>query len=291
MKRALLITVFACAGIGPALAADTLTLADAQRASALATAEATRLNAPGGTIAIVDAGGHLVALERLDNTFPASAAVAIEKARTSAVFRKPTRDFENAVKNGRTSLVAVDVMLPLQGGVPLVRDGQVVGAIGVSGAASAQQDDDIAAAAAAAFEKGPMTMAGDQPVAFLDMKQVATAFAKGVPLLENGEYKIHASRRDAPGMAEVHVRDTDIVYVLEGSATLVTGGAVVSGRTTATDEIRGASIAGGDTRQLAKGDVVVVPNGTPHWFRDVKGPLLYYVVKVTSPEVIAGGTR
>ena len=291
MTRALLIAALACAGIGPAHAADTFTLADAHRASALATAEAKRLNAPGGTIAVVDAGGHLVVLERLDGTFPASAAVAIEKARTSAVFRKPTRDFENAVKNGRTSLVAVDVMLPLQGGVPLLRDGQVVGAIGVSGAASAQQDDDIAAAAAAAFEKAPMTMAADEPVAFLDMKRVAAAFAKGAPLLENGEYKIHASRREAPGMAEVHVRDTDIVYVLEGSATFVTGGSVVSEHATAPDEIRGASIAGGDTRQLVKGDVVVVPHGTPHWFKDVNGPLLYYVVKVTAPDGTAGGTR
>jgi quercetin dioxygenase-like cupin family protein len=91
---------------------------------------------------------------------------------------------------------------------------------------------------------------------------------------------VHASRRDGAGKAEVHTRDTDIIYVLDGSATFVTGGTVVDGQTTAPDEIRGASIASGETRKLAKGDVVIVPNGTPHWFQEVKGPLSYYVVKV-----------
>ena len=287
MNRALLVAALACAGIGPAHAADSLTLPDARRVVSLALTEARRLEAPGGTIAVVDAGGHLVALERLDATFPASAVVAVEKARTAAVFRKPTRDFENAVTNGRTSLVAVDAMLPLQGGVPLVRAGVTIGAIGVSGAASAQQDDDIAGAAAAAFETGARSESAD--VAYLDTTQVATAFAKGAPLLENGHYKIHASRRDAPGMAEIHLRDTDIVYVLEGSASFVTGGAVVNGRLTAADEVRGTSIDGGHSRILRSGDVVVVPNGTPHWFREVKGPLLYYVVKVTTGDAMTAG--
>lgn len=291
MDRALLATVLVCAGIVPAHAGDSLNLADAHRVVSLAVAEAKRLNAPGGTIAVVDAGGHVVALERLDDTFPASAAVAIDKARTSAVFRKPTRDFENAVKNGRTSLVAVDVMLPLQGGVPLLRGGQVIGAIGVSGAASAQQDDDIAAAAAAAFEKSVTPTASADPFRHIDTEDVAEAFAKGAPLLETRGYKIHASRRTAPGMAEVHVVDTDIIYVLDGTATFVTGGSVVDGKTTAQDEIRGKAIAGGDTKLLVKGDVAVVPNGVPHWFKDVNGPFLYYVVKVPAPETAMGGTR
>jgi glc operon protein GlcG len=280
-----------CAGAAPAQAADSLDLTDARRIAALAVAEAQRLNAPGGTIAIVDSGGHLVALARLDDTFPASAAVAIEKARTSAIFRKPTREFENAVKNGRTSLVAVDVMLPLQGGVPLVRAGAVIGAIGVSGAASAQQDDDIAAAAAAAFEHPVETGHDADATAFLDAQRVAAAFTKGAPLLETRRFKIHASRRDAPGQAEVHTRDTDILYVLDGSATLVTGGTVVEGATTAPDEVRGKRVDGGERRQLAKGDVVVVPNGTPHWFQQVSGPFLYFVVKVTDMDSVSGGTR
>ncbi len=131
----------------------TLTLEGAKRVAAAAVAEAVRLGAPGGALAVVDDGGHLLYLERLDHTFPAAAVVAMEKARTAAQFRRPTSAFEEAIKNGRTSLVAVSVMTPLQGGVPVVVNGVVVGAIGVSGAASAQQDDDIAKAAVAAWDK------------------------------------------------------------------------------------------------------------------------------------------
>ena len=261
---------------------------------AAATAAAARLKAPGGAIAIVDAGGHLVMLERLDGSFPAGAAVSIEKARTAAVFRMPTRNLEDAVSKGRTSLVAVDVMLPLRGGVPLSRGGRIYGAVGVSGAASAAQDDEIAQAVADAFASAPATamMATPAAVEALASAEVTAAFKAGRPLLENGQFKIHASRREAAGMAEVHTRDTDIVYVLDGSATLVTGGTVVDGATTAMDEIRGAAISGGETRQLTKGDVVVVPNGVPHWFKQVNGPLLYYVVKVTAPSMTEmGGSR
>ncbi len=129
----------------------TLSLSDAKSVAAAAAAEARKNNA-GGAIAIVDDGGHLLYLERLDGTFPAAASVATDKARTAATFRRPTRDFEDAIRKGRTSLVAVVEMTPLQGGVPLTLGGQVVGAIGVSGAASAQQDDDIATAAAATLQ-------------------------------------------------------------------------------------------------------------------------------------------
>jgi glc operon protein GlcG len=133
-----------------------LTLAGAKIVAATAVAEARRLNA-GGAIAVVDEGGNLLYLERLDDTFPAAAVVAIEKARTAATFRKPTRDFENAIAKGRTALVAVAAMTPLQGGVPIAVDGTVVGAIGVSGATSAQQDDDIATLAADAIASSSTT--------------------------------------------------------------------------------------------------------------------------------------
>jgi cupin len=124
--------------------------------------------------------------------------------------------------------------------------------------------------------------AGTTPkVTYLDAPEVEAAFAKGMPLLETAGYKIHASRREAPGQVEIHEIDTDIIYVLDGKATIVTGGEMVDGKTTAPSEIRGTSIRGGDTRTLAKGDVMVVPNGTPHWFREVEAPFLYYVVKVT----------
>jgi uncharacterized protein GlcG (DUF336 family) len=137
-------------------ARQALTLAGAKAVATAAAAEARRLNA-GGAIAVVDDGGNLVYLERLDDTFPAAAVVAIEKARTAATFRKATRDFENAIAKGRTALVAVDAMTPLQGGVPVAVDGIVVGAVGVSGAMSAQQDDDIATVAAQAIAPSPTT--------------------------------------------------------------------------------------------------------------------------------------
>ena len=119
-------------------------------------------------------------------------------------------------------------------------------------------------------------------VTYIESNKVAAAFAKGMPLLETSKFKVHASRREAPGVAEIHTRDTDIIHVLDGSATLVTGGTAVEPTTTAPDEIRGKEIQGGESRRISKGDVVVVPNGVPHWFKQVDAPLLYYVVKVTS---------
>jgi quercetin dioxygenase-like cupin family protein len=124
--------------------------------------------------------------------------------------------------------------------------------------------------------------AAPAPVVHLPSKEVAEAFVKGRPLVETATYKVHASRRDAGGLAEVHTDDTDIIYVLDGQATFVTGGTLTGGRTTAPSEVRGESIQGGETRTLVKGDVVIVPNGVPHWFTNVDGPFLYYVVKVTA---------
>jgi glc operon protein GlcG len=128
-----------------------LTLSGARAVAAAAEAEARRLNTT-GAIAVVDDGGNLLFLVRIDNTFPAGASVATDKARTAATFRMPTRNLEDAVKNGRTSLVAVTEMTPLAGGIPITIDGQIVGAVGVSGAANAAQDEELAKVAAAAVK-------------------------------------------------------------------------------------------------------------------------------------------
>jgi mannose-6-phosphate isomerase-like protein (cupin superfamily) len=110
--------------------------------------------------------------------------------------------------------------------------------------------------------------------------QMTEAFKKGVPVVETGEYKVLAARRDAPGQVEVHELDTDVIHVLEGSAVLVTGGTVEGGKTTAPNEIRGTSIAGGEAHPVTKGDVIVIPRGVPHWFKEVpQTPFLYFVVK------------
>ena len=124
----------------------------------------------------------------------------------------------------------------------------------------------------------------DASVRYLGHDEVVAAFAKGTPMIEVRDYKIHASRREGPGLVEVHTRDTDIAYVLQGSATLVTGGAALGLKEIGAEELRGSAIRGGETRQLNPGDVVVIPNGTPHWFKEVKAPFLYYVVKVRQAE-------
>ena len=126
--------------------------------------------------------------------------------------------------------------------------------------------------------------AASLPVTYLPAKQVSQAFVKGMPLVRGNNYKVDASHRDEPGMVEVHTRDTDIIYMLEGSATLVTGGTLVDAKTIEPEEIRGRESKGGDTRIVTKGDVVVIPNGTPHWFKEVKGPINYYVVKVRAAD-------
>lgn len=144
-----------------------------------------------------------------------------------------------------------------------------------------------------AIQAGSLAAAGPSRAAsattVITAAQVSAAFDKGMPLVETGGYKVHASRREAPGLAEIHVRDTDIIYVLEGTATIVTGGDAVAAKPIAEDELRGTSIAGGETRRLSKGDVVIVPNGVPHQFTETTNPFLYYVVKATAPA--AGGTR
>jgi glc operon protein GlcG len=124
-------------------------------------------------------------------------------------------------------------------------------------------------------------------VTYLPSERVAAAFAKGMPLVEVENYKVHASRREAAGQVEVHGEDTDIIHVLTGTATFVTGGTMAGGKEVAPEEVRGTSIDGGETRTLQPGDVIIVPNGTPHWFKDVPGPMTYYVVKVRA----AGASR
>jgi glc operon protein GlcG len=135
-----------------------LTLEGARTIIAGAAAEARRLNAPGGAITVVDDGGHILALERWDRTFPAASQISIGKARTAALFRKETKAFEDAINNGRTAMTALpdSVLTPLQGGVPIVVGGRVIGAVGVSGAASAQQDEELAFAGIKALTEGAM---------------------------------------------------------------------------------------------------------------------------------------
>ncbi len=208
-----------------------LNLDGAKKAIAAAVDYAKKNNAPGSVIAVVDEGGNLMALERLDGTFAMGATISIGKARTAVLFKKPTRFFEELINKGRTAMTAVDGFTPLIGGIPIIIDGQVVGGIGVSGAASANQDEELALAGANALmggaaktENPTRSSATDssvqtaQAATFIDSKKVAAAFAKGTPLLETAGYKVHASRRVEPGQAEIHTLDTDVIYVARSAA-------------------------------------------------------------------------
>ncbi|RPH71467.1 MAG: hypothetical protein EHM78_07130 [Myxococcaceae bacterium] len=280
LSAALLITGAAHAQLATT---KVLTLDAARRIAAAAAVEARTDRTAG--IAVVDAGGSLVYFERLDGTFPAAASVSFGKAHTAATFQHATKDFEEAIHNGRGALTGVKEMTPLQGGVPIVVEGKVIGAVGVSGASSAARDEAIARAAVAAVAQlsgGSRTSA----VATLPASTVKAGFTKGSVLLDRGDYQVHASRRDAPGKAEVHQIDTDVFYVLEGTATLVTGGKVPDLAISGPNELRGSRIDGGEVRTIGPGDVVVVPSGTPHWFREVKAPVLYLAVKVAGDGVV-----
>ena len=267
-----------------------LNLDGAKKAISAAVDYAKKNNAPGGVVAVVDEGGNLMALERIDGTFAMGATISIGKARTAVLFKKPTRFFEELINKGRTAMTAVDGFTPLIGGIPIIIDGQVVGGIGVSGAASANQDEELALAGANALMGGAakteMLAPGSPPPAtaaiFIDSKKVAAAFAKGMPLLETAGYKVHASRRAEPGQAEIHTLDTDVIYVVDGSATLVTGGKAIDTKTIAPNEIRGSRIEGGEEHPITKGDAIIIPNGVPHQFTSVTGELHYFVCKPTA---------
>jgi glc operon protein GlcG len=130
-------------GISQVLSTKTISLDAAKKVVSEAVRYARDNKAPGAAIAVVDGGGSLVYLERLDNTFAAASEVATKKANTAATFRAPSSKLENAINGGRQALITVGHTF-LQGGIPIIYDGQVIGAIGVSGSASAQQDEDIA---------------------------------------------------------------------------------------------------------------------------------------------------
>jgi len=296
MNTTSLTLIVALVAIGTATAADvtsepTLTLAGAKRAAAAAVAYAQAHDAPGATIAVVDAGGHTVYLERLDGTFAAGADISIGKARTAVVFKRPTRGIEEAINKGRTAMVpvvGVTWFTPLQGGIPIMVANHVVGGIGVSGAASAQQDEELAIAGAqvlqnaSAARNGPADPGQPLEVMHVSARDVEKAFgegATGATLIAGTTFRVAASRRDGAGEAELHVRDTDIFYVLDGAATVVTGGELLNRHEIAPDELRGSAIEGGTAHRISKGDVLTIPSGVPHWFKTVQTPFRYYVIK------------
>jgi len=201
-------------------------------------------------VAVVDSSGELVYLWRPDRAQVASVGVATDKARTAAIYRRPSKDFEEQAANGRPSALHLARAVPLQGGIPIELDGHVVGAVGVSGASSADEDQELALLGAAAVfpEPGEAT--------FYPAEQVASG---GGLLLDTPSYKLDAGRRTGPGEVELHDTVTDVMHVIEGTATVV---------------------AGGTAYDLKPGDALVIPAGIPHEFVAASDPFLYFVVKV-----------
>lgn len=127
-----------------------LSIDDAKKMAAAARAEAER-NGWTVVIAIVDDGGHLMYLERLDGTQKASSVIAVEKARTAILFKRPSLALEQAVAGGRIAVMSLPGATTVEGGLPIVVQGQYLGAIGVSGVHSTQ-DGQVAQAGLAALD-------------------------------------------------------------------------------------------------------------------------------------------
>jgi len=125
--------------------------------------------------------------------------------------------------------------------------------------------------------------AGTEGVAYFGHEKVGTALAKGGILLSRSSYVVVGSHRDKAGQVEVHDKETDVIYVVDGTATFVTGGTMIGGKDTSPGQHLGTNIEDGETHELSKGDMVVVPAGTPHWFKTVPTQVSYLVVKVVQP--------
>jgi glc operon protein GlcG len=228
------------------------------RAAAEAVASVATSRGVAPVAAVVDAGGELVYLWRPDLAQVASVGVATDKARTAAIYRRPSKDFEDQASGGRPSALHLAGAVPLQGGMPIVVDGYVVGAIGVSGASSADEDQELSVIGQLAGQQAASSSSSGD-VVHVSAAELRAKFETGGLLLDAGRYKVDAGRRTAPGEVEFHRDVVDIMHVVEGGATVVTG----------------------DTeRELAEGDALVIPNGVPHQFVDVTDPFLYFVTKV-----------
>ena len=231
-------------------------------------------------VSAVDAGGALTYLVRPDAAQVASVEVTTDKARTAAIYRRPSKDFEEQASGGRPSALHLARAVPLQGGVPLTFAGEVVGAVGVSGATSADEDQELALIGAEAFAAAAGSNGSANGAAFFPSDAVRQKFETGGLLLDTQRYKLDAGRREAPGEVEYHERVVDVMHVVEGRATVVTGGEMREPREVGPGELRAAGVEGGTTHELREGDVLAIPNGVPHQFLQVSDPFLYFVVKV-----------
>ena len=128
-----------------------------------------------------------------------------------------------------------------------------------------------------------MTVYLEDGVTAARAQKVAAALAKGGTLVTRPDLLVQGSHREAAGQVEVHDKETDVLYIIDGEATFAYGGRMVGGKVTRPGQWLGTDIAGGETHRLVKGDVFVVPAGVPHWFKEVPKSVSYFVVKVIKP--------
>jgi mannose-6-phosphate isomerase-like protein (cupin superfamily) len=124
---------------------------------------------------------------------------------------------------------------------------------------------------------------GTPAVTYIGHEKVAAALdgkIHGGPLVKASDLLVMGAHRAENGKVELHDRETDVFYVVDGGATFVTGGKMVGGKLTSPGQWLGTDIQGGQVRQLTKGDVIVIPAGIPHWFKEVPHSVSYFVVKV-----------
>ena len=252
---------------------------DGARAAAESAGAAATSRGVAPVVAVVDAGGALLYLWRPDRAQVASVDVATDKARTAAIYRRPSKDFEDQATHGRPSALHLARAVPLQGGVRISYQGSVIGAVGVSGASSADEDQELALIGAEAPHEAPND-GRSRDAAFFASAVVNERFAAGGILLEERGYKIDAGRRTGPGEVEYHDRVADVMRVVQGSAVVLTGGEMVDAREIDPGELRARELRGATTHELSEGDVLSVPAGVPHQFIEVSDPFLYYVIKV-----------
>jgi uncharacterized RmlC-like cupin family protein len=147
----------------------------------------------------------------------------------------------------------------------------------------------VGAAALNAQTAAPQPTAATAPpkpvtsVVFFDHTKTAEAFAKATHLLDAPDFTVQGGHREVPGQVELHEKETDIIYVLDGAASFVTGGKMIDGTNSRPGQWLGKDITGGEVHELVKGDMVIVPAGIPHWFKKVSPQVTYYVVKVVKP--------
>ena len=117
-------------------------------------------------------------------------------------------------------------------------------------------------------------------VKYFSRYDLAASFAKGATIAEQSNYKVMTAHRNEGGLPEAHRNFTDIFYIVQGETTVIVGGKMVGDTGKSPDEPRGTSIDGGEAFKMAAGDSIIIPAGVPHWMKEVKGELHYYVIKV-----------